>query len=173
MLQAQSTNSKHFKRIMQENYDLLQDSAVQPTPPVATRPAKAKYIGESAEPGQLPPCTCFSSYNQIPGSNDPPAADEGAKMDYSKRLNPPIFLKRNMKLMQKIRESAPARLQVNGLVQRIVPHLNQLTFDKEGEDAYIAHRRKSQLKVSECHKIQLQKQLKANQIRSKRLKLLS
>ena len=34
MLQTQSTNSKHFKRIMQENYELLLETTVQPTPPV-------------------------------------------------------------------------------------------------------------------------------------------
>lgn len=34
MLQTQSTNNRHFKRIMQENYELLLETTVQPTPPV-------------------------------------------------------------------------------------------------------------------------------------------
>ena len=79
-----------------------------------------------------------------------------------------------MKLMSKIRESTAAskgvsHTQVNGLVQRIVPHLNQLIFDKEGEDVFLAHR-KSRLNVSDLHKQQLRKQFKANQIRAKRFK---
>lgn len=113
-------------------------------------------------------------------------ANEGTRaVDYSKRLHPPIFLKRNIKLMQKIREANAANsnagspdaaagapcvndvssgtsshdrvVQVNGLVQRVIPHLNQLTFDKGGEDVYTMVRRKSHLKVSECHKMQLRK----------------
>lgn len=163
MLPAQSTNSKHFKRIMQENFDLLQESTVLPTPPIEIK------RGSLGDPAEAP--EAYHSYNRITGRNDPSTTADGARPDYSKRLHPPIFLKRNMKLMKKIRESeaAGSHVQVNGLVQRIVPHLNQLTFDKEGEDVYIA-RRKSQLKLSECHKMQLRKQLKANQIRSKRFK---
>lgn len=140
---------------MQENFDLLQESTVQPTPPVA---GKHCTVLEEAEATQA--CShCVDSYNQISVRNEPwPTAAETGKPDYSKRLHPPIFLKRNMKLMRKIRESAggstttDSPLQVNGLVQRIVPHLNQLTFDKEGEDVYIV-RRKTSLKVSECNKM--------------------
>ena len=79
------------------------------------------------------------------------AASIKAKPDYTKRLNPPIFLKRNMKIMRKIRECQDARegdVRVNGLVQRIVPHLNQIAFDKEGEDVFIKTR-KSKLKINE------------------------
>jgi len=79
----------------------------------------------------------------------PPTAK--GKPDYSKRLNPPIFLKRNIKVMRKIRDSKQARegdVRSNGLVQRIVPHLNQIAFDKEGEDVYVKTR-KSKLKANE------------------------
>jgi len=79
----------------------------------------------------------------------PPTAK--GKPDYSKRLNPLIFLKRNIKVMRKIRDCKQARegdVRSNGLVQRIVPHLNQIAFDKEGEDVYVKTR-KSKLKVNE------------------------
>ena len=53
-------------------------------------------------------------------------------IDYGKRLHPPVFLKRSMKIMSKIRQKQDMlrgndedhRVQVNGLVSRIVPHLN-------------------------------------------------
>lgn len=61
---------------------------------------------------------------KVPGSPD--------AIDYGKRLQPPVFLKRSMKIMAKIREKQEGSLeqdgdhqvQVNGLVSRIVPHLN-------------------------------------------------
>ena len=109
---------------MQENYDYIQDAIVQPGPPSSSL------------------CPCHSTYNRIvagkaelegqadevlakvPGSPD--------AIDYGKRLQPPVFLKRSMKIMAKIREKQEGSLeqdgdhqvQVNGLVSRIVPHLN-------------------------------------------------
>ena len=109
---------------MQENYDYIQDSVVQPAPPASSL------------------CACLATYNRIVGSS---AAQGGPvdevlgkvdgypdTIDYGKRLHPPVFLKRSMKIMSKIRQKQDMirgddedqRIQVNGLVSRIVPHLN-------------------------------------------------
>lgn len=53
MLPAQSTNSKAFKRIMQENFDLLQECSVQPTPPIGPRAGRGAE--GAAESGQEQP----------------------------------------------------------------------------------------------------------------------
>lgn len=141
LLPAQTTNSKHFKRIMQENYDQIQDAIVQPAPPSSSH------------------CPCNATYNRIVGSN----AGQGGPIDevlgkvagcpdaidYGKRLHPPVFLKRSLKIMSKIRQrqetsaegGEDAPVQVNGLVSRIVPHLNQLTFDMDGEDIFEMRRK--------------------------------
>lgn len=160
LLPAQTTNSKHFKRIMQENYDYIQDMVVQPAPPSSSE------------------CRCHSTYNRIVASGALEGKVDGLAqkdagsadgIDYGKRLRPPVFLKRSMKIMSKSRNKQPAsprqseesQVIVNGLVSRIVPHLNQLAYDKEGEDVFIM-RRKSQLKAAERHRLQISKQVRAD-----------
>lgn len=164
MLPIQTSSSKNFKRIMQENFDLLYETIIQPCP---------SAFSDN--------CHCHKHYNSIrdPVDNLLDPTDHSSSIDYSKRLNPPIFLKRSMKVMRKVREkdcfergggsSGVSQVCVNGLVHRIIPNFNQLAYDKQGEDVLIT-KRKSKLKVSEIHKMQLRKQIRASEFRSKRLK---
>ena len=50
-------------------------------------------------------------------------------------ISPPIFLKRNLKRMQKHRDGKTQYLQSNGIQQRVLPFINQIVYE-EGEDTF-------------------------------------
>lgn len=142
--QIQTQGYKNYRKIMSENYELLQQSTVGALP--------------SADSASAQPCGC--KVNQIGDKSQPPIF---------LRRN----LKQMMKFRER-QSIASNSMVSNGLSQRILPHINSIAYEpcNIGEDTF--HYRKSGLvNVEKGHIRQdIENQLRSHNIRSKRLKTL-
>ena len=85
-------------------------------------------------------------------------------------ISPPVFLKRNLKTMRKVRGKQDMH-QSNGLTVRPLPILNSLNFENGTEDfMFIKRMRKTRLSIKDQFKQDLQKRVDAQQTLLKRAK---
>ena len=97
---------------MHENYDILRCNTTDPLPPNMSDPT------DTCE-------GCSSRMN---------------KLDKEAKISPPIFLKKNLKLMMRKRD-VKAVQKKNGLTHRILPAMGNIMFDSQTEDSMTIKRK--------------------------------
>lgn len=108
---------------------------------------KDNTIGSYAEPLPRAPA-------HVADPQELQAQEDQESLNIANRLedqsSPPIFLKRNLKAMRKVRGKDVVKQVQNAMEMHVLPSLNSIVYNQEQEDVYVHPRweRKTKLEVA-------------------------
>ena len=105
---------------------------------------KDNTIGSYAEPLPPPPA-------RVADPQELQAQEDQVSLNIANRLedqsSPPIFLKRNLKAMRKVRGKDVVKQVQNAMEMHVLPSLNSIVYNQEQEDVYVHPRRERKTKL--------------------------
>ena len=104
-------------------------------------------MGSYAEPLPPPPA-CAADPQELQAQEDQESLNIANRLE--DQSSPPIFLKRNLKAMRKVRSKDVVKQVQNAMEMHVLPSLGSIVYNQEQEDVYVhpGRERKTKLEVA-------------------------